>query len=73
MGRLPANPFHFTRRAVLYGLLVLLALVFVPLIVTSGRWLRASRIDLTTVDISVKTRFSEAMYNEIKTLSLIHI
>ena len=25
------------------------------------------RIDLTTVDISVKTRFSEAMYNEIKT------
>ena len=48
MGRLPANPFHFTRRAVLYGLLVLLALVFVPLIVTSGRWLRASRIDLTT-------------------------
>ena len=48
MARLPANPFHFTRRAVLYGLLVLLALVFVPLIVTSGRWLRASRIDLTT-------------------------
>ena len=48
MGRLPANPFHFTRRAVLYRLLVLLALVFVPLIVTSGRWLRASRIDLTT-------------------------
>jgi len=48
MARLPANPFHFTRRTVLYGLLVLLALVFVPLIVTSGRWLRASRIDLTT-------------------------
>ena len=48
MAGLPANPFHFTRRTVLYGLLVLLGLIFVPLIVTSGRWLRASRIDLTT-------------------------
>ena len=45
--RLPAR-WHFTRRAALYGSLVLLALVFVPLIVTSGRWLRASRVDLTT-------------------------
>jgi ABC-type uncharacterized transport system involved in gliding motility auxiliary subunit len=48
MTRLFANRWHFTRRAALYGSLVLLALIFVPLIVTSGRWLRASRIDLTT-------------------------
>ena len=48
MARLLPARWHFTRRAVLYGSLVLLALIFVPLIVTSGRWLHASRIDLTT-------------------------
>jgi ABC-type uncharacterized transport system involved in gliding motility auxiliary subunit len=33
---------------VLYGLAGVAALIFVPLIVTSSRWLRASRVDLTT-------------------------
>ncbi len=42
------TPLHLSRRAVLYGALVLLVLVFVPLIVASSRWLHASRIDLTT-------------------------
>jgi ABC-type uncharacterized transport system involved in gliding motility auxiliary subunit len=42
------RPLHFTRRTVLYGALVLLGLVFVPLIVVSSRWLHASRVDLTT-------------------------
>jgi len=46
--RVFATPLHFTRRAVLYTSLVLLVLIFVPLIVTSGHWLRAPRIDLTT-------------------------
>ncbi len=49
--RLPAvftAPVRLGRRGALYGLLVLLMLVFVPLIVTSGRWLRVPRIDLTT-------------------------
>jgi ABC-type uncharacterized transport system involved in gliding motility auxiliary subunit len=48
--RLPpvfTTPLRISRRASLYGRLVLLALIFVPLIVTSGRWLRTSRIDLT--------------------------
>jgi ABC-type uncharacterized transport system involved in gliding motility auxiliary subunit len=48
MARLLAARFRFTRRVALYGALMLLVLIFVPLIVTSGRWLRASRIDLTT-------------------------
>ena len=39
---------RITRRTVLYGSLVLLVLVFVPVIVASSRWLHASRIDLTT-------------------------
>ncbi|HWX66962.1 MAG TPA: Gldg family protein [Rhodanobacter sp.] len=42
------TPLHLSRRAMLYGALVLLVLVFVPLIVASSRWLHASRIDLTT-------------------------
>ena len=41
-------PMRLGRRGMLYGLLALLLLVFVPLIVTSGRWLRVPRIDLTT-------------------------
>ena len=48
MARLLATRLHFTRRVALYGSLILLVLIFVPLIVTSGRWLRASWIDLTT-------------------------
>ncbi|MFZ0869477.1 MAG: Gldg family protein [Rhodanobacter sp.] len=48
MARLFAARLHFTRRVALYGSLILLVLIFVPLIVTSGRWLRASRVDLTT-------------------------
>jgi ABC-type uncharacterized transport system involved in gliding motility auxiliary subunit len=49
--RLPTRltqPLRITRRGVLYALLVLLVLLFVPLIVASSRWLRASRMDLTT-------------------------
>jgi ABC-type uncharacterized transport system involved in gliding motility auxiliary subunit len=42
------TPLHLSRRSVLYGALILLVLVFVPLIVASSRWLHASRIDLTT-------------------------
>ena len=48
--RLPAaltTPLHWNRRATLYAALVLLTLVFVSLIVSSGHWLRARRIDLT--------------------------
>jgi len=41
-------PLRLSRRTVLYGALVLLALITVPLIVASSRWLRASRVDLTT-------------------------
>lgn len=45
----PHRPFTKpTRRGVLYGALVLLVLLFVPLIVVSSRWLHGSRIDLTT-------------------------
>jgi len=39
---------HLSRRTVLYGLLLLLMLIFATLIVTTSRWLRASRVDLTT-------------------------
>jgi ABC-type uncharacterized transport system involved in gliding motility auxiliary subunit len=46
--RLLATFLRPSRRTILFGLLVLLVLIFVPLIVTSSRWLRASRIDLTT-------------------------
>jgi ABC-type uncharacterized transport system involved in gliding motility auxiliary subunit len=49
--RLPpvfSRPLRLSRRTVLYGALALLVLVSVPLIVASSRWLRASRIDLTT-------------------------
>jgi ABC-type uncharacterized transport system involved in gliding motility auxiliary subunit len=42
------RPLQLTRRGVLYGALVLLVLLFVPLIVASSRWLHASRVDLTT-------------------------
>jgi ABC-type uncharacterized transport system involved in gliding motility auxiliary subunit len=48
--RLPealTKPFHVTRRAVIHAALALLAVVFVSLIVSSGHWLRARRIDLT--------------------------
>jgi ABC-type uncharacterized transport system involved in gliding motility auxiliary subunit len=41
-------PLRLSRRTVLYGALVLLVLISVPLIMASSRWLRASRIDLTT-------------------------
>jgi ABC-type uncharacterized transport system involved in gliding motility auxiliary subunit len=41
-------PLRLTRRTLLYGSLVLLVLIVVPLIVVSSRWLHASRIDLTT-------------------------
>ncbi len=37
-----------TRRTRLYGAMVLLVLVFIPLIVASSRWLHAARLDLTT-------------------------
>lgn len=43
-----STPLRLSRRTVLYGALVLLVLVSVPLIVASSRWLHASRIDLTT-------------------------
>ncbi|WP_426700339.1 Gldg family protein [Rhodanobacter sp. Col0626] len=43
-----SKPLRLTRRALLYGALVLLVLVFVPVIVASSRWLHASRVDLTT-------------------------
>jgi ABC-type uncharacterized transport system involved in gliding motility auxiliary subunit len=36
-----------SRRAILYGMLGLLMLIFGTLIVTTSRWVRASRIDLT--------------------------
>lgn len=42
------RPRQFSRSTVLYAALALLVLVFVPLIVTSSRWLHAVRIDLTT-------------------------
>ncbi len=48
--RLPAmlhTPVRLSRRAVLYGWLLLLVLTFVPLIVASSRWSHAPRIDLT--------------------------
>ena len=48
--RLPAIltvPLQLTRRGALYAGLIVLVLVFVPLIVTSSRWLHATRIDLT--------------------------
>ena len=49
--RLPpvfSTPLRLSRRTALYGALVLLVLIIVPLIVASSRWLHASRIDLTT-------------------------
>ncbi|TAL83458.1 MAG: ABC transporter [Rhodanobacter sp.] len=49
--RLPAvltAPIHLSRRVMLYLRLLLLVLVIVPVIVSSGRWLHVSRIDLTT-------------------------
>jgi ABC-type uncharacterized transport system involved in gliding motility auxiliary subunit len=46
--RLFTTPLQLTRRSVLYGALVLLVLLFVPLIVASSRWLHAARVDLTT-------------------------
>lgn len=48
--RLPAvftTPLRWNRRATLYTALILLTLVFVSLIVSSGHWLRTRRIDLT--------------------------
>ena len=41
-------PLRLTRAALLWGLLLLLVLVFVPLIVTTSRWLPALRVDLTS-------------------------
>jgi ABC-type uncharacterized transport system involved in gliding motility auxiliary subunit len=48
--RLPAfltRPRQLTRSSLLYMALVLLVLVFVPLIVSTSRWMHAIRIDLT--------------------------
>ena len=48
--RLPAvlhTPLKLSRRAALYGWLLLLVLILVPLIVASSRWSHAPRIDLT--------------------------
>lgn len=48
--RLPAvlhTPLTLSRRAALYGWLLLLVLILVPLIVASSRWTHAPRIDLT--------------------------
>ncbi|TAM00602.1 MAG: ABC transporter, partial [Rhodanobacter sp.] len=45
--RVLTMPPQLTRRGALYAALILLVLVFVPLIVTSSRWLHATRIDLT--------------------------
>ena len=48
--RLPpvfTTPLRWNRRATLYTALVLLTLVTVSLIVSSGHWLRTRRIDLT--------------------------
>ena len=42
------RPLQLTRGSLLYAALVLLVLVFVPLIVTTSRWMHAVRIDLTT-------------------------
>jgi ABC-type uncharacterized transport system involved in gliding motility auxiliary subunit len=42
-----ATSLRLSRRTVLYGLLVLLVLIFATLIVSTSRWLRASRVDLT--------------------------
>jgi ABC-type uncharacterized transport system involved in gliding motility auxiliary subunit len=39
---------RFSRSSLLYAALVLLVLVFVPLIVTTSRWMHAVRVDLTT-------------------------
>ncbi len=41
--RLFTTPLQLTRRGVLYGALVLLVLLFVPLIVASSRWLLRSK------------------------------
>ena len=49
--RLPpffTKPLQFSRSGKLYAGLILLVLVLVPVIVSSGRWLHVSRIDLTT-------------------------
>ncbi len=48
--RLPSvftTPLRWNRRATLYAALAVLTVVFVSLIVSSGHWLRARRIDLT--------------------------
>ena len=48
--RLPGSftrPLRMNRRAMIYVALVLLTVVFVSLIVSSGHWLRARRVDLT--------------------------
>ncbi len=42
------TPIHLSRRLMLYLRLLLLVLVIVPVIVSSGRWLHVSRVDLTT-------------------------
>jgi ABC-type uncharacterized transport system involved in gliding motility auxiliary subunit len=46
--RLVSQPLRLSRRSVLYLMLLLLLVIFTLLIVTTSRWLRASRIDLTT-------------------------
>ena len=48
--KLPApltTPLHLTRRVMLYAALLAVAVVSVSLIVSSGHWLRARRVDLT--------------------------
>jgi ABC-type uncharacterized transport system involved in gliding motility auxiliary subunit len=42
------TPIHLSRRLMVYLRLLLLLLVIVPVIVSSGRWLHVSRMDLTT-------------------------
>lgn len=53
--RILTMPLQLTRRSALYAGLILLVLVFVPLIVTSGRWLHAKRIDLTAAKLYTLT------------------
>jgi ABC-type uncharacterized transport system involved in gliding motility auxiliary subunit len=54
-----SRPLRLSRRVVLYGLLGLLMLLFGSLIVTTSRWLRASRVDLTTDQLYTLTPGTE--------------
>ncbi|MEO8810775.1 MAG: Gldg family protein [Rhodanobacter sp.] len=59
-------PLRLTRRGVLYAGLAVLVLVFVPLIVTSSRWLHATRIDLTSDKIYTLTPGTVQIVDKLK-------